>query len=150
MTEAPTSRNRLPDWEQRLNQVFTDWQTQDFAWGSTDCFQFAGACISAVTGTNHASQYIGIYNDPASALRLLSETLGTISTESLLNAWAEAVGSEVTGAQHLIKGDLIIKEQDGFLIHGIVLTNNTYTTRNGKMHSFASHNLSAEDFGVAI
>jgi hypothetical protein len=41
---------RLPDWEQRLAALANSWRNKPYAYGVTDCGQFALAGIAAVTG----------------------------------------------------------------------------------------------------
>lgn len=150
MSSAPSNRDRLNDWEVRFGSAVIEWSFRDFQWGHTDCFHFTGACVEAVTGQNPASNYVGMYSTEIEARALLQEELGGTSPLILTQAWADRAGGEVTSSEHLIKGDIIIKERDGFIIHGIVSERGKYVTRNSKTGSFASHNLEADDIGVAF
>tara|TARA_R100000329_G_scaffold142104_1_gene125313 strand:+ start:531 stop:953 length:423 start_codon:yes stop_codon:yes gene_type:complete len=67
---------RFHDWELRLARTFSEWQSKDFIWGSSDCCWFASACIQAMTGRNPVKDFIKInkkYQSEAQAQELMSK-----------------------------------------------------------------------------
>lgn len=71
--------SRLPDWEARLLAYIAGVMDLPHVYGQHDCFLHCWAAVEAVTGVDHASQYIGRYDTAASAAALLrSEGEGTL------------------------------------------------------------------------
>ena len=61
-------------------QVIEQWQGRPFEWATTDCCQFVGACIEAVTGRNMAE--LVDYDSETDARALISEAGGLAAVVS--------------------------------------------------------------------
>lgn len=65
--------DRLPDWDQRLNDFLAEWAgvAQDWS-GTRDCVIFADGAVEAQTGESFLGPYRGKWNDEASAKRVIA------------------------------------------------------------------------------
>jgi len=148
--DYPNNRNRLNDWQIRFVNTVKSWTAKDFAWGQTDCFQFVGACVEAITGVNHTYAWKGKYRSEAQALKLLASNLGSVSVLSLLEAWRNSCDGTITDHKNLIKGDIVIARKGKIFIHGIALDGERYITRSGKHHAYRLNKFEPDTLGVAI
>lgn len=123
---------------------------KDFIWGQTDCFQFVGACVEAVTDSNPTIEWRGKYKNERQAIKLISENLVHVNANWFLGAWAEALDATVTDCTNLIKGDIVVIQRDNLFIHGVAMDKSFYVTRNGKSHTYAIHRFEPDTLGVAI
>ncbi|HEY8604732.1 DUF6950 family protein [Tsuneonella suprasediminis] len=63
---------RLPNWENRLNETIAQWRDVKFRW-DRDCARWAAACIIAVTGDDPIADLRGRYSTKRQAFALLAE-----------------------------------------------------------------------------
>lgn len=66
-------RERLPDWEARLNALISERKKEPFKWGANDCALFGADVVLALTGDDFGEPFRGKYDDAqgaAEALRL--------------------------------------------------------------------------------
>ncbi len=80
---------RLENWERRLNTAIEEATQTPFKWGRFDCVLWTASVVEAITGVNHASEFIGEYKTKREALALLKESHGTI--QNALNDLFEPV-----------------------------------------------------------
>lgn len=107
MNELPTPpssgvRNRLFDWDYRLNELLIEVAQRPFQWGQWDCCIFAGSVIQALTGKNPATQYIGTYHDKKTAAKQMQQ-VGASRVEEILTE----LGFSQIPLQLAQRGDLV-------------------------------------------
>ena len=113
---------RTTHWATReLHDFLESGATKPFQWGVHDCCLFAADAILAMTGADIADAFRGKYDDEASAFSLIKSVTGG---STVANA------AEYCAVQHELeeypyplmarRGDLVVVEESGRLIAGIV------------------------------
>ena len=101
----------------RLGAFLRGWDGQAFAYGQTDCLQYAGAWIEAVTGVNPALPFADRYTNEWEAAKVLKTEFGATGgdgVEAALNRFCVSV-------DHAMTGDFVLAEGiDGSPAAGIV------------------------------
>jgi hypothetical protein len=64
---------RLPDWTERLAELWTVCGNAPFEWGAQDCVSFAANAAIALTGLDPLREYRGKYHDEDGAYKLVGE-----------------------------------------------------------------------------
>ncbi|GGA79548.1 hypothetical protein GCM10011507_33480 [Edaphobacter acidisoli] len=122
---------RVDNWDTvALDQFFVARRTMPFAWGKNDCCLFTADAIQAMTGVDLAADFRGKYSDAKSAFALIHSLSGG-STVADAAAWCatkygltEWVDKAAKPLPLMAKrGDLIVVENAGQLIAGIVHLN---------------------------
>lgn len=62
---------RPADWPERLEAHLDAWAARPFFWGGNDCLQFVSAWAEALTGDGPAGRWVGAYEGPISAHRIM-------------------------------------------------------------------------------
>jgi hypothetical protein len=107
---------RLPDWEERLATLTHEAQTRVFGWGMFDCCVFAAEAVEAVTGRNPMDRVRTLYDDAATAARLVRRLGG------LREAVTHALGVEPTAAVKCAqRGDIVLVRQPKQPALGVVI-----------------------------
>lgn len=114
---------RKPDWRTQFETIVDAIKAEPFAWGTHDCGPgLAGRIVFAMTGVDLAAQYVGQYQDAASAARLIRslgfDTLGDLvasmlpeihpSAARLGDIAAIRVGGPIGHALGVVNGERII------------------------------------------
>lgn len=99
MTRPPSVR--LDGWPERLSAAIETARRTPFVWGRTDCCQFVGGCVAAVTGHDPAAAWHGRARTARGAARILRRLGG------LRAAWVAALGPEIPIA-FAGRGDVVI------------------------------------------
>jgi hypothetical protein len=92
---------RLDGWPERLSAVIEDARRTPFVWGETDCCQFVGRCVAAMTGTNPAAAWRGRARTARGASRIIRRLGG------MRAAWRAVLGPE-TPLPLAGRGDVVI------------------------------------------
>jgi hypothetical protein len=100
-----------------------------FAWGTNDCALFAADAVQAITGLDIADDFRGRYSDEAGAFALIRTVTGAGADKTTAvgdaAAWCAAKhGLEEWPAPLMARrGDLVVIENGGALIAGVVHLN---------------------------
>jgi hypothetical protein len=98
-----------------------------FAWGSHDCALFAANAILANTGTDIATDFRGKYTTQLGALRTISKVAGgTTLADAAAFCAAKFEMAEHTYPLMAKRGDLVVIENAGSLIAGVIHLNGTH------------------------
>lgn len=116
---------RTPYWDTReLHDFLLERAAQPFAWGSNDCCTFPADAIQAFTGVDLAAPFRGKYTDEAAAFAAIRSIAGG-RTVADAAAWC-AQQQGLTEHLHPLmakRGDLVVMQNEGSLIAGIVHLN---------------------------
>jgi hypothetical protein len=95
-----------------------------FVWGEHDCALFAADAVQAMTGVDIAADFRGKYSSEAEAFALIKELTGG-ETVADAAAWCAAKHGMLEWKHPLMaqRGDLVVLEESGRLIAGIVSLN---------------------------
>lgn len=116
---------RVDYWERKLAEVIASRMNMPFKWGTQDCCMFSLACLDAVYGTDHQSEWEGKYKTERTAFKLLNERGGyeAILTEygfsKLPAAQAQRGDAAFIGGQEawgIVGGDQIFATGDKGLV----------------------------------
>lgn len=118
------SIKRIESWATReLHQFLVDNTKTKFQWGIFDCCLMAANGIQAMTGTDIASDFRGLYTDKASAFAALAKVTGVVNgTVEDAAAYCADKHSLVELVHPLMaqRGDLVVLEDAGRVIAGLV------------------------------
>lgn len=92
---------RLPDWPARLVNFIEARRERAFSWGESDCCLFVCDGVEAVTGTDPASRWRGLYASEKGARRLMRDNDGVAGLATL--AFGQAVPGALAG-----RGDVVL------------------------------------------
>ena len=126
---------RAEYWDTRAYHQFLLSRAQTpFVWGKTDCALFCADGIEAITGVDIAGDFRGKYDDEASALALIKTITVTGSTIADAAAWCAAKHDLVESAHPLLarRGDLVVLEDSGRMISGLVHLNGRHIVAQGE------------------
>ena len=73
---ARTPIVRHDNWPRHFYDFLAERNAMPFAWGSNDCALFAAACVQAISGHDIASAYVGLYDNAAGTLSVISQAGG--------------------------------------------------------------------------
>jgi hypothetical protein len=102
---------RNPDWTELLAKTVEEWRSRAFRWGRTDCWQFVGDAVEAMTGIDYRDRFPK-YRSKREALAILSDTGGMISL-------AESVWGPAKVPAHANDGDVVLLDLRRGLTAGI-------------------------------
>ena len=141
---------RTTHWATReFSEFLRAHRTTPFAWGTNDCALFAANAIQAFTGVDIAADFRGVggaaaYTDEASALALIAKVAGG-KTVADAAAWCAAKHGLVEWTSPLLarRGDLVVLENAGRLIAGVIHANGRWAVSvgDGGMAPFLIQNL---------
>jgi hypothetical protein len=115
---------RTPDWEIRFATFLRERASVPFAWGTNDCCTFSADAVLAMTGTDIADDFRGKYTDEKSAFLLIrSLTSGSTTADAVIYAAAQHGLVEHTYPLMAKRGDLVVIDNAGTLIAGVVHLN---------------------------
>jgi len=122
---------RTEHWATReLHAFLLERAAMPFAWGSNDCALFAADAIRAFTGVDLAEDFRGKYDNEIDALTLVwkltgkEDQKGTITVANAAEYCATKFGlTELMSPKLAQRGDLLVMEDEGRLIAGIVHLN---------------------------
>lgn len=132
-TPAPPKLARAEHWATReLNGFLLKRAAHPFVWGTHDCCTFPADAIQAFTGVDIASDFRGKYTDEASAMALIKSVTGG-STVADAAAWCAQKHAMAEYAHPLMakRGDLVVMQNGGTLIAGIVHLNGRHLVTMG-------------------
>lgn len=92
---------RLPDWPTRLAEFVEARRERAFSWGSADCCLFVCDGIEAITGSDPAVRWRGLYSSEKGARRILRDNGGVVGLANLV--FGTAVAAAVAG-----RGDVVL------------------------------------------
>lgn len=102
---------RLDDWEQRAARFFASMTDRSHAWGAHDCAIYCAGAVEAMTGVDLMADFIGGYDDEASAHRLV-EAVGADSIADVVDRFLDPCS--VRDAR---RGDLLqFGDRNGFFM----------------------------------
>jgi hypothetical protein len=105
-----------------------------FAWGSQDCALFAADGILAMTGVDIAQDFRGKYSDEASAFAAIKSIAGGATVEDAAAYCAAKHGlAEWKYPLMAQRGDLVVLEDSGRIIAGIVHLNGRHIAAAGEL-----------------
>jgi hypothetical protein len=112
-------------WHTRAFDTFLrERATTPFTWGDNDCCTFAADAIHAITGTDIAADFRGKYTTEIGALRAIAKvTGGTTVADAAAYCAAKHGLVEHTYPLMAKRGDLVVLDNDGNLIAGVVHLN---------------------------
>ena len=113
---------RLPQWDTVLLPQYVRSRAKlPFTWGENDCCLFAAGAIQAITGTDIATDFRTGYKTEAQAFALVKKlTGGTTAADAAAYCAASSGLTEYVYPLQAKRGDLVVLENDGRLIAGIV------------------------------
>lgn len=119
------SLRKVEQWQTRAYRQFLDERrTTPYQWSVNDCATFAAAGILAQTGTDIAADFRGKYTDEAGAYAAIKEVCGGSTVGDAAAYCAQKHGmKELEHPLMAQRGDLVIVENDGSLIAGLVHLN---------------------------
>jgi hypothetical protein len=108
-------------------------KTTPFVWGKWDCALFAANGVQAMTGTDIASDFRNKYADEAGAMATIKAVCGGTSVADAAAYCASKHGlKELTHPLKAQRGDLVIVEDSGRLIAGLVAPNSRHVVAAGQ------------------
>lgn len=125
---------RNEHWATRgFHQFLLGRSKEPFIWGTNDCCTFTADAIQSITGVDIASDFRGKYTDKVSAFRAIKQITGG-STVSDAAAYCAAKHGLVELQYPLMaqRGDLVIVEEAGELIAGVVHLNGRHVVLVGE------------------
>jgi hypothetical protein len=93
---------RVWDWNQQLADGIERWRSRERVFGQSDCCQFVGDIVFALTGTDHRGQFPA-YSDEAGALAILAEQGGMVAL--LSGIWGEPKPVAFARVGDVVAGD---------------------------------------------
>ena len=103
-----------------------------FTWGSTDCALFAADGILAMTGVDIASDFRGKYKSERGALATINRVCGGKDVGDAARWCAEKHGLAECGPLLAQRGDLVVLQDAGRLISGLVHLDCRYVVAAGE------------------
>jgi len=103
---------KFADWDKRLTEVITGYESCEFVWGEKDCCMFAADVVSSITGTDYASEFRGKYTDEEGAAALLEEKGG-------LESVMDSKFKKHSNINMTMRGDVVCYETETGLALGI-------------------------------
>jgi hypothetical protein len=64
---------RVPNWEERLNDCVAEWYSREHEWGEADCVMWSADAIHAQTGHDPAKDFRGKYHTEEEALQVIKD-----------------------------------------------------------------------------
>lgn len=108
-------------------------QKTPFVWGKFDCALFAANGIQAMTGVDIASDFRGKYTNEAGAWSTIKAVCGGSTVADAAAYCASKHGlKELTHPLKAQRGDLVIVEDSGRLISGLVNSNGRHVVTAGE------------------
>ena len=116
---------RTEHWATReLHSFLLERAGKPFEWGVNDCCLFPADAIEAFTGVDLAAEFRGRYTSEAEAFALIKSVTGAEGVEAAAAYCAErACLLERTNPLMAQRGDLVVLENEGRMIAGIVHLN---------------------------
>jgi len=128
---------RSPQWERDYHNFLIARAKTPFVWGQNDCCLFPADAIQAFTGVDPAADFRGKYSTEAEALALIHSVTGGSTVEDAA-AWCAQKHGLVewtrNGAPSPLfaqRGDLVVLNDDGNLIAGVVHLKGTHAVTVG-------------------
>jgi hypothetical protein len=106
---------RLPDWEERFNELVAWSAWKPFQWGKFDCCTFAADAVVAVRGDDPLGELRGSYSSLKSAFRLITE-LGGIE-----DATTRLLGQTMENPRFAKRGDIALVNGDNYPALAVVV-----------------------------
>jgi hypothetical protein len=104
-----------------------------FEWGKWDCALFAASGIQAMTGTDIASDFRNGYTDEAGAMATIKAVCGGTSVADAAAYCASKHNlKELAHPLMAQRGDLVIVEDSGRLVAGLVNSNGRHVVAAGQ------------------
>jgi hypothetical protein len=125
---------RTEHWATREFHAFLlDRARTPFAWGTNDCCLFPADAIESFTGTDLAADFRGKYTDEASAFAAIKSVANGTTVADAAAYCAYKLGLKEWPFPLLAKrGDLVVIEQPGGLIAGVVHLNGRHVISVGE------------------
>jgi hypothetical protein len=116
---------RMKHWDTRgLDPFFKARAQKPFVWGEHDCCLFAADAIEAITGFDIADDFRGRYHDEKTAFLLIRlVTGGTTVADAAAHCAVKHGLIEYKHPRMAQRGDLVVMENGGSLIAGVVHLN---------------------------
>lgn len=116
---------RTPHWATReLPQFLSERQHTSFEWGVSDCCLIAADAVLAITGTDIAEDFRGMYHDQESAFALIESVTGGTTVADAASYCATKNGlAEWKYPLLAQRGDLVVIQDGMQLIAGFVHSN---------------------------
>ncbi len=125
---------RKEHWATRaFHDFLLEWAAAPFEWGKHDCALFAANGILAMTGVDIAAPFRGRYSDEAGAFAAVREICGGSTVEDAA-AWCAAQHelAEWRFPRMAQRGDLVVLEESGRVIAGLVHLNGRHLVCAGE------------------
>jgi hypothetical protein len=125
---------RLPFWDTRLLHDFLlTRNAMPFEWSTNDCCTFAADAIKSFTDVDIASDFRGKYSDMVSAFRAIKDVTGGATVADAAAHCAQKYGlKELPSPLLAQRGDLVLVEDSGQLVAGIVHLNGRHVVVVGE------------------
>jgi hypothetical protein len=131
---------RTTHWATReFHQFLKDRAETPFAWGTNDCCLFPADAIQSFTGVDLATEFRHKYTNEASAFAAIAEIAGGATVEDAavwcaekagLSEWVDASGTPLPLMAR--RGDLVVIEDSGRIIAGVVHLNGRHVVSVGE------------------
>lgn len=109
---------RLPDWRVRLIDYCLAVERQPFAYGTCDCFTFAGGAVQAMTDVVLFPEFNGAYANRFGMLRVLVKRGHRSVLEAAANA-ASQLGWPPINETEAVMGDIVVLP--GLPLHSLAI-----------------------------
>jgi len=134
MTKAGCAIERFNDWPARLSEFIAARREMPFAWGVNDCCLFAADAIIAMTGTDFAAPFRGLYDTARGALEVVRGRgelfgVGDVTAELMC-----LYGIREVPPPFAQRGDLVLLEREHGESLGIISLDGTDVWAPGDEH----------------
>lgn len=115
--------SRKPDWQSKLQQFLLESVALRFSYGEADCCLFVADAVLAMTGSDIASPYRGMYSSRDEALSLARTETGARSVAAVVASGLERAGLPNIDVSLAQRGDVVlIRRQRDFSLGLISLS----------------------------
>lgn len=114
---VPSSHPRLPDWTERLAELWSSRIEAPFAWGAQDCVSFAADVALALTGVDPLAEYRGKYHDEETAYQLV----GAAGLQAFVARLMAQFGAQECPVAFAQRGDWAMVMVGNHLVTGVVV-----------------------------
>lgn len=97
--------NRTRDWPERMHEAIEAARERPFRWGEHDCALFACGVVLAMTGTDLAGEFRGLYGSGEEAERIVSDSGGL---KALCGSVAARFGLAEIPRAYARRGDVVL------------------------------------------
>lgn len=139
MAQQVNLKRTLHWYREEFHQFLMEREKTPFAWGTNDCCLFPADAIKSFTGHDLAADFRDKYSSEETAFALIQSLTGGSSVEDAaawcaekagLVEWKDRAGN--AGPKFAQRGDLVVIEESGRVIAGVVHLNGRHVISVGE------------------